>query len=283
MDRWIFVFFVNLPPLVSRTYLMDIPDLQGLLILMPADHFRHHHLTHRQFRFHLYVFSYLMASLYPLLLLLLLDPVTSLTSEEAHTPFRRSTFEPRNGEQITPSQPCPFNNFPYGSGIFPGVPPPIERDPEYAREQVSHRYGPRNTGVHNALPSQSVDSSPDPTQIVQRPLSRNDILPSPSSTRPTRTTDEEAHIPSQPSNFEPLSREQVPPSQPCPFNNFRYGTGIFPGVPPPIGRDIEYEREQTLLRCRPKRPPPPAAHSTPHHPPVRDLPESYDKCFDGIF
>ncbi|VDO09288.1 unnamed protein product [Rodentolepis nana] len=222
------------------------------------------------------------------------SPSTRTTNEVTHMPSQPSTFEPLNREQVPPSQPCPLNKSPNFTGILPGVPTPIERDPEYAREQFLLGYGPRNTGVHNSLPSSSIDSSPDPTHTQKRPLSRTDILPSPSSTLSTRTTNEVTHMPSQPSTFEPLSREQVSPSQPCSFNNFPYDSGIlpevpppikqdmeyareqfllgygpriFPGVPPPIRQDLEYAEEQFLLRYGPQRPPFPPTQMTPHHPP----------------
>ncbi|VDL58410.1 unnamed protein product [Hymenolepis diminuta] len=69
------------------------------------------------------------------------------------------------------------------------------------------------------------------------------------------------------SGSEPLNITDPLPSASCPFNNFRYGTGIFPGIPPPIEHDPEYEEEQYLRDHIPWWPAPPPAHTTPHHSP----------------
>ncbi|VDO09282.1 unnamed protein product [Rodentolepis nana] len=42
---------------------------------------------------------------------------------------------PPRAKEHPPLGPCPFNNFPHGTGILPGVVPSTERDLAYAREQ----------------------------------------------------------------------------------------------------------------------------------------------------
>lgn len=73
-------------------------------------------------------------------------------------------------------------------------------------------------------------------------------------------------------DIEPLNITGPPPNSSCPFNNFRYGTGIFPGIPPPIERDPEYANEQYLRNHIPRCPAPPPAHTTPHHSPKLEFP-----------
>nr|CDS26804.1 hypothetical protein HmN_000697900 [Hymenolepis microstoma] len=76
------------------------------------------------------------------------------------------------------------------------------------------------------------------------------------------------------SDIAPSRTKEHSPIAQCPFNNFPYGTGIFPGVVPPIERDLEYANEKHLMSSIPWFPSPPAAHSTPHHPPKLEVTHS---------
>ncbi|VUZ48279.1 unnamed protein product [Hymenolepis diminuta] len=112
--------------------------------------------------------------------------------------------------------------------------------------------------------SQPLDLSSVAPAIVARPS--NYVRHSP---YPPTHTEPSVNDPPQFSIYIPYIEPHFYPFSSCPFNNFRYGTGIFPGVPPPIEYDPEYENELVVVY-----PPPPPAHTTPHHPPQIVFPHS---------
>nr|CDS26805.1 expressed protein [Hymenolepis microstoma] len=127
--------------------------------------------------------------------------------------------------------------------------PPHRRVAEPQSSKTSRR---RNSRASNRLPSQSFDFS---------------AVPTPTQPAPPILTNEQTWGFSQPRNIGPPNMSYYPPNLQCPFNNFPYGTGIFPGIPPPIDRDPEYLVEISSRISIPNHPLPLPAHTTPFHPP----------------
>ncbi|VUZ48277.1 unnamed protein product [Hymenolepis diminuta] len=158
-----------------------------------------------------------------------------------------------------------------GRPMPPTLPPPpsnsawyASNPPQFLTQSPFPQIGNLNHGP-TGMPNLNPYFNPHTPEIFRTlptpPLAHKGC---PTSQPPQRSTQPPDIIP--PNTTEPL------PFSWCPFNNFRYGTGIFPGVPPSIERDLEYADEKRLMSNVPWFPSPPAAHATPNHPPKLEFP-----------
>ncbi|KAM3171031.1 hypothetical protein ACTXT7_017427 [Hymenolepis weldensis] len=139
-------------------------------------------------------------------------------------------------------------------------------NPQFSRPSI-----PVSFGVDNQVQAQPLDLSSVPTAVPPRSLNNiRHLLPPPPSHVEMPVDERPQHSANHPiieHYYILLNTTDPPPSPSCPFNNFRYGTGIFPGVPPPIERDPEHANEQYLISHFAWCSSPPPAHTTPRHSP----------------
>ncbi|KAM3180561.1 hypothetical protein ACTXT7_016043 [Hymenolepis weldensis] len=142
-------------------------------------------------------------------------------------------------------------------------------NPQFSRPSI-----PVSFGVDNHEQSRPLDFSSVITAVPSHPSNNIRNLLHPPRNHTGLSANDPPQLSIQTPYIEPPNIAYPFPIPSCPFNNFRYGTGIFPGVPPPIERDREFENEQVLRSRMPCFPPPPPAHTTPHHSPRIALPHS---------